>query len=243
MDPVSLIIDGWMDDTHGIHYYHKDDPFGRHQSEGFGDSPHHSFAFWSALMLSGKFSFGSSLNVEKFIELREKPDRMIRHPRGGDSYENWHIWGKDQCDFAIFGINHVMGSAKAEKIYKIVKGSRPWYEFFFPNYTVHFARSYMKKQCFLLRLLGDFANLVGCFLYKWKWGDDQVKSLTFRYIVAKERYPTFLNKWVGKFIFKYLTPQIAFYDYFTYKHNPSADNPPPIHLVWLPILKKYEKEL
>ncbi len=245
---IKHLLDGWKDDTHWLHYHHKNDPQRRQQSDGFPDSPHHMGFFVTALFFLNKFK---TQNTSWFIrgwKVRNlAPTHFMRHPRTGEENDPRKRWNRDQLTPILYPLAQKFLSKRAYLTYDIVRKSAPWWEFLQPHHLVHFQLCLNEPVKPWLRFIADLFEIGDTVIDIWNkrkakvfadWPFSSIVKTIYRNVIALEVSSTKLAQFNQRLIAKYLEPQKAFEGYFTRKHHHS-DQPPPIHLLWEPILKEY----
>ena len=235
MDGIKEWMEDWFDDSHFIHYHNRDDV--RQFTDGFGDSPHHTGFYLSALILLGYFDNDDAQRFLNGLKLRTTSEGLARHPRNILDDGSLELCNRDQFTPLLFVIHHVNPALAAA----IWEGNKSNLVLFFPNNRVHFSRARNKKSFYQFRLLGDFCELwdtlFDIFGSAGNGRDSSIIKSIYNCTIAKTRYPTFLTKLNWWMINKFLKPAEAFTRYFTHKHS-GDDSPPPIHLAWIKLFSQ-----
>lgn len=244
---IERILDNWQDDTHWLHYHHKDDARKRQQNEGFPDCPHHTGFFVTALIFLDKYKLVNTGWLGRGWGKRLELTHLVRHPRSGRENDPRKRWNRDQLTPILLPLAVTLRTGRSEKAYRRVRKSAPFWEFLQPHHTAHFARCLGHKVNFVWRFFADLFEIADTCLdiYKKKradvyaeWPFSSIVKSVYRNVVALRANSNRLTRFNQRLIAKHLEPQRAFEGYFTRKHHHS-DQPPPIHLVWEPILKEY----
>lgn len=266
---IDKIIGGWVtENSRWVRYHHRNDA--RHKSDSFGDSIHHTGIFfffcyrlnqfWSRERQIFEAGFWARLRDNNFY--RDTPGFHADGEPWADQYAN-----RDQMKGVAQIMTLVMGRGFTEKVVSMVQ-KKKWWEFLFPNHRMFFRRAALKKSLWPSRVWADCWSMADAMLDKRKLkrkkkefqdakrANPQSRELAFytngvdssilktvmNNFNATDFQPTFMTKKITKYIAQNLEPQESFTRYFSFVHDPSHDNAPPIHLVALPCLDEQYAE-
>jgi len=220
----------WVDSSHFLHYHHKSDS--RHYTDGFGDSPHHTGFWLTAMLLNKSNEYLCQLYLRPGIEIRliivDGKAKFQRHPRNSpDDY-----WNRDQLTSMVYPMAECGMAEEAKEALNAHQG------LLWPQQWMNFERSLNIKHNYIVRLIADSFECIDA-IVDWFSGDhsSNIKNV-YRLTIASIRYPTFLTK-VAVWILKLnREPKDVMEEYFSRAFS-KEDTPPPIHKDWEQIIDKY----
>jgi len=251
MDVSSIagwINDGWIDDSFFLHYHPSEDS--RHYTEGFGDSVHHTGFYVTGLILLDALDDETHDFFLHGIEIRDYPQGLIRHPRTILEDGSFELCNRDQFTPFLFAANHVDPDF-AKEIYSKMKDDLK----LLSHHKVFFERSLGLPVSYLRRLMADSLELVDTVVDKLgEWAiplnlkflsgrngiDSSIVKNGCRGAISLANQPTFMAKVNWWFLNKCFDLIATFTRYFTFRHNKTNDNPPPVHLIWLRVLQLWK---
>lgn len=240
--PLSSVntFNQWIDNTGWVHYYPQSDA--RQYSEGFGDSPH-ATAFY---IVGSVHAWLKPKDMEaKFTDgaiTRNAPKGFIRHPRTINHELGRHQTINRDQSLILWPLRMYQPYIAAQAYEFLMK--KKWVEFLWPHHRIFLERAMGFKTNYILRLVGDVFEALSYLTdyivptptdrgKKNRSDSSKVKNV-FRVFCAMHNQPTFITRWLWKKIKK--SGKKPMRDYFTFAHYEDIDSPPPLHLLWEPIL-------